>query len=153
MLKFEYERARDMVFKTKVGITFYIILIFIFATILFIASLVFLSDSIWAKWLCGSISLLLAAVFAFHLIPMITNTYYRFDDEGLFINAGRLKVTIPYANVISFSCGVKSMLMQPALSFKNRLEIKYKTKGGMTDIVHISPVNEEEFVKLLNSKI
>jgi len=142
-----------MVFKTRVGITFYITLIFILVMILFIASLVFLSDSIWAKWLCGSISLLLAAVFVFHLIPMITNTYYRLDDEGLFINAGRLKVTIPYTNVISFSGSVKSMLMQPALTFNNRLEIRYKTKGGMTDSVHLSPVNEDEFVKLLKSKI
>ena len=76
-----------MVFKTRVGITFYITLIFILVIILFIVSLVFLSDSIWAKWLCGSVSLLLAAVFVFHLIPMII--IVNFNQQRLIMGKAR----------------------------------------------------------------
>ena len=141
-----------MVYKTRVGITFYIMLIFIIASILFVGSLVFLSEFIWAKVLCGVISALLAVVVIFHMIPMITKTFYRLDDDYLFIKAGRLIVEIPYTNIIGLTCGINSMLMQPALAFNNRLEIKYKTKGGMTDIVHLSPVNEEDFVSMLERK-
>jgi len=112
-----------------------------------------ISDLLWVKILSGSICVLLAAVVQFHIFPMIKNTFYRLDDDSLFINTGRLNVEIPYTNIISLTCGVKSMLMQPALAFNNRLEIKYKTTGGMTDIVHLSPVNEDEFLSLLKSRI
>ena len=142
-----------MVYKTRVGVSFYIMLIIIVASILFLSSLVFLSDLLWVKVLNGIISVFLTAVLVFHIIPMITKTLYRFGDDCLFIKAGRLNVEIPYTNIISLTCGVKSMLMQPALTFINRLEIRYKTKGGMTDIVHISPVNEDAFVSLLESRI
>jgi len=142
-----------MIFKTRVGVTFYITLIFILAVMLFFISMLLISDLLWIKILSGSICVFLAAVVQFHIFPMIKNTFYRLDDDSLFINAGRLNVEIPYTNIISLTCGVKSMLMQPALVFNNRLEIKYKTNGGMTDIVHLSPVNEDEFVSLLKSRI
>jgi len=142
-----------MIFKTRVGVTFYIMLIFIIAVLLFLVSMMLISDLLWVKILSGSICVLLAAVVQFHIFPMIKNTFYRLDNENLFIKAGRLNVEIPYTNIIGITCGVKSMLMQPALAFINRLEIKYKTKGGMTDILHLSPVNEEEFVSLLKSRI
>ena len=141
-----------MVYKTRVGIAFYISLIFILITILFIGSLIFLSELVWAKVVCGLICALLAAVLVFHIIPMITNTFYRLDEDGLFIKTGRTNVVILYANIIDITCGVKSMLMQPALAFNNRLEIKYKTSGGMTDIVHLSPVGEDAFVSLIKNK-
>ena len=142
-----------MIFKTRVGVTFYIMLIFIIAVLLFLVSMMLISDLLWVKILSGSICVLLAAVVQFHIFPMIKNTFYRFDDDSLFIKTGRFNVEILYTDIVSFTCGVKSMLMQPTLTFNNRLEIKYKTKGGMTDIVHISPVNEDAFVNILKSRV
>jgi len=89
----------------------------------------------------------------FHIIPMRTNTFYKLDDECLFIKTGRIIIEIPYTSIVSLTCGVTSMIMEPALTFKNRIEIKYKTKGGITEIVHVSPLNEDEFIRILNSKI
>jgi len=142
-----------MVFKTRVGITFYIMLIFTFSAMVFLVSVVFLAEYIWIKVLFGVIGGILAAVIIFHMIPMITNTYYKLDDDKLLIKTGRKKIEIPYTSIISYKSGVKSMLMQPALSFNNRMEIKYKASGGITDILHISPVKRVEFEKLLESRI
>jgi len=142
-----------MIYRTRVGVSFYVMLIFIVVTILFLISMILMSDLIWVKILNGVICVPLAAVLVFHIIPMTKNTFYRFDDDCLYIKTGRLNIEIPYTDIISFTCGVKSMLMQPTLTFNNRLEIKYKTKGGMTDSVHISPVNEDAFVSVLKSKV
>jgi len=73
-------------------------------------------------------------------------------DDNLAIITGRNEIIIPYDKIIGISHGVKSMLMQPALSFI-RLEIKYITPQGNTDFVHISPVNESKFVNLLEDRI
>ena len=145
--------VNNTIYRTRVGVTFYVFMSIIVASILLLASLVFLSDIFLVKILNGIVFIFLVVILVFHMIPMVKNTFYRLDDDNLVINAGRASVEIPYTSIISFTCGVKSMLMQPALTFKNRLEIKYKTEGGMTDIVHLSPVNEDAFVALLKSKI
>ena len=142
-----------MIYRTRVGVSFYVMFIIIVVSMLFLIIMILLSELIWVKILNGVICIPLAAVLVFHIIPMTKNTFYRFDDDCLFIKTGRFNIMIPYTSIVSFTCGVKSMLMQPTLTFKNRLEIKYKTKGRMTDIVHISPVKEEEFVSILKSRV
>jgi len=141
-----------MVFKTRVGFTFYALLIFqIIMTIAFIILVIFMG-SVSSTWIVAVITTLSAGVFFFYFLLAIADTRYTVADEHLIIKTGWYELIIPYADIINVSGGVRSILMQPALSFI-RLEIKYKTPHGMTDIVHISPVDENEFLVQLKNKV
>jgi len=139
-----------MVYKSKIGLSLWVMVAILSVTIAALILLViFLELYSWAAWLCAIIAVGLAAVMIFHLLPRVKDTYYVISDIDLLIKTGRHEIRIPFSNIIDISRGVKSMDMQPALSFI-RVEIKYRTPGGMTDVVHVSPVNEDEFVNMLN---
>ena len=137
-----------MKFKSKIGTVFGIT--FIVFSVMTISSAVF--AFVLFSWLLAFIAVAFTLFLILFFIPVFRNTFYQITDDNLAIKTGRHEIIIPYANILSISRGVKSMLMQPALSFA-RLEIKYKTPQGNTDFVHISPVNESEFLTLLESRI
>jgi len=141
-----------MVFKTKVGITFYALLILlVIMTTALILFVIFLG-SVWFTWLVAVIAFMSTGTFFLYFLFAIADTRYTIADEHLFIKTGWYELVIQYTDIIQISSGVKSMLMQPALSF-TRLEIKYKTPNGMTDIVHISPIDENAFLIQLKNKV
>ena len=141
-----------MVFKTKIGVTFYILL---FMQVIMTITLIFLAlflGPVWSTWLVAVIAFMSTGTFFLYFLFAIADTRYTIADEHLFIKTGWYELVIPYTDIIQISSGVKSMLMQPALSF-TRLEIKYKTPNGMTDIVHISPIDENAFLIQLKNKV
>ena len=141
-----------MRYKSKVGISFWVMFVVVVVMTLALIALAVYVDSVWATWLNAVIAAGMAAsVFFFFALP-IKNTYYAITEADLFIKTGRYELRIPFGSITDISNGVKSMYMQPALSFI-RVEIKYTTPGGMKDFVHISPVNEKEFVALLKSRV
>jgi len=127
-----------MVFKTKIGITFYILLsLQIVMTVVLIIFVIFLG-SVWSTWLFAILAVLFAGVFFLYFILAISDTLYSIADDHLFIKTGWYELEIPFNNIVEIS---------------NGLEIKYKTPHGYVDSVRISPVNENEFIALLESKI
>jgi len=137
-----------MKFKTKIGTVFGVT--FILFCVMTISLVVF--AFILFSWLLAVVALAFTLFIVLFFIPALRNTYYQVTDDNLAIITGRNEIIIPYDKIIGISCGVKSMLMQPALSFI-RIEIKYKTPQGNTDFVHISPANESEFVNLLEGRV
>jgi len=146
------EKKNAMVFRSKLGTAYYImVLVGVLITgILIVAAI--LATTTWPTVLLAVLAGLLAVFLGYYLIPMYMNTYYELTEESLFIRSGWYKQTIPYTAMIGIKRDVKSLLQAPAISFI-RLEIRYKLQSGAVDIAHISPVNEEEFIRLLESKI
>jgi len=141
-----------MVFKTKIGITFYILLsLQIVMTIVLITFVIFLG-SVWYTWLFAILAVIFAGVFFLYFIIAISDTLYSIADDHLFIKTGWYELEIPFNSIVEVSSGVKNKRMKPSLSFA-RLKIMYKTPHGYVESVRISPVNENEFIALLESKI
>jgi len=137
-----------MIYKEKIGTTF--LASFFVWSALTVAFLV-LSIAMANIWLAVSTATFLLAYIYF--IPTLkTKTFYELDDDCLFIKSGKYELKIPYSNITEVS-QIKSMLMMPTTSSFNRLEIKYTNQKGKTDFVHISPINKNEFITLLESKI
>jgi len=137
----------EMIFKSKIGVTFLIsFILWVILTIgFFVLSFV---SNIWL--LIVSVSFL---PFVFYFISAIkTKAFYEITDDFLFIKSGKYEQKIPYSNITGFA-RIKSMLMVPTTSSFVRLEIKHKNLQGIGDFTHISPKNESEFASLLNSKI
>ena len=141
-----------MVCKSKIGILYWITLIFASVITIALAILAIYLKPVWSSWLVALIAAGFAASTVFYLIPRLKDTVYEISEFDLLVKTGRNELRIPFNSIVEISLGVKSMHMQPALSF-NRVEVKYKTLKGVTDIVHISPENESEFLGLLKSKV
>jgi len=141
-----------MVCKSKIGISYWITLTFVSVITIALAILAIYLESVWSSWLVALIAAGFAATAVFYLIPRLKDTVYEISESDLLVKTGRNDLRIPFSNIVEISLGVKSMYIQPALSF-NRVEVKYKTLKGITDIVHISPENESEFISLLRSRV
>jgi hypothetical protein len=137
-----------MVFKEKIGTTFMISIIFwSVLTVTFVALSIIMSN-VWLAIVAGALSLA-----CFYFIPTIkTKTVYEITDDYLFIKSGKHEQRIPYGNITDIS-RIKSALMVPTTSSFIRLEIKFKNQNGTSDFAHISPINEDAFVSLLESKM
>lgn len=140
-----------MTFKSRIGVVYYIVLAVCIAIIAGLIVLAFNVGYAWAAWLVGGIAVIFALLLIFYLIPGLKDTVYELKDDHLLIKSGRHKLQIPYSSIVSVSRGVKSIAQAPAVSFV-RLEIKYKLQTGAIGTAHISPVNESDFVNLLESK-
>jgi len=141
-----------MVFKSKVGVTFYIVLLLqVVMTVAFIVLAIVLGP-VWTTWIFAIAAVFCAAVFFLFCIPAVKDTAYTITDDYLLVKTGWYELELPYTDIIEITPNITSIIMEPALSFK-RVEIKYKTPRGMREIVHVSPVNEKEFVLLLESQV
>ena len=141
-----------MRYKTRVGVSFWVMFAIVGVMTVGLIILAVYVEPAWSTWLVAVIAAGMAASLFFFFALPIKNTYYEITEVDLLIKTGRHELRIPYGSITDISSGVKSMYMQPTLSFV-RVEIKYKTPRGMTDFVHISPVNEKEFVALLKSRV
>jgi len=142
----------SMVFKTKIGITFYILLsLQIVMTIVLITFVIFFG-SVWSTWLFAILAVVFAGVFFLYFILAISDTLYSIADDHLFIKTGWYELEIPFSSIVEVSSSVKSTQARSSSSFA-KLEIKYKTPHGYMESVRISPINEKEFVTLLKSKV
>lgn len=91
----------------------------------------------------GTIIFMLCFTFAGVSAWLWVNTYYEIREEDLYLRSGPIKKTIPLTSIYAV-IPTKSVLSSMATSSR-RLEIKY----GKYDFVHISPLNEEAFIKEL----
>jgi len=137
-----------MVFKSKIGVAFTIS--FIVWCILTVGLIVisFVMGNIWLAIVTG-----LFLLFFFYFIKLMrTKAFYELAESYLFIKSGRYEQKIAYSDIIGVS-RIKSMLMVPTTSSFMRLQIKHRNQSGMEDFVHLSLVNENEFISLLESKL
>jgi c-di-AMP phosphodiesterase-like protein len=137
-----------MIFKSKAGVTF---------TISFIVWCIFTVGLIVVSFVVGNVWLAIVAglflLFFFYFMKLMrTKTFYEFAESYLFIKSGRYEQKIAYSDIIGVS-RIKSMLMVPTTSSFMRLQIKHRNQSGMEDLVHLSPINENEFISLLESKL
>ena len=144
--------VRKIEYKPKAGVSFYILLVLqVLTTVTLVLLAIFMGSALFT-WIVAILAAFFTGIFFLYFFLALKDTRYIIADTYLFIKTGLYELELPFDRIVSISHGVRSMLMQPALSF-TRVEIKYKTLQGMTDIVHISPVNEDEFIKLLESKV
>jgi Na+/melibiose symporter-like transporter len=137
-----------LVFKEKIGTTF--IVSFVLWSILTLSFVVLsiVMQNVWLAIVAGVLSFA-----CFHFIPTIkTKTVYEITDDYLYIKSGKHELKIPYSSIMGVS-QIKSALMVSTTSSFVRLEIKYKNQNGSTDFTHISPVNKDEFINLLESRL
>lgn len=82
------------------------------------------------------------------ILWIYNSTFYILSEDFLILRCGPLKVKIPYENIdyIQFT---KDLISSIALSTD---KLKIKTKDKWFNIVYISPLNKEEFVKKLSKK-
>ena len=142
-----------MIFKSKVGISFSVVFVLwcvstivlaYFAIDLKVTSL-FIITAIWLT--------VLILFFVRTMIIIKTKTFFEIADSDLIITSGRHEIKIPYTKIVSVSQGVKSLQMEAFTTSFLRVEVKYENQNGISDRVHIAPHSENEFVKLLRSKI
>ena len=149
----QLNKGEKMKFKSKNGVSLYIMLVF--CALLMAGSIVpiFFLSQIWLIVTFALIAVFIALTLVVFLIPGLTDTYYEFADDHLLVKSGRFyKQEVPYSRITKVTREVKSLLQQPAGSFV-RVEIMYKLQSGASDVVHVSPVNEDEFVNLLEARI
>jgi uncharacterized membrane protein YdbT with pleckstrin-like domain len=84
------------------------------------------------------------------LLWIYFGTYYELRDEYLYCRSGPFFEKIPYDRIKSIR-PCRNMLSSMALSL-NRLEIRQHGRGYITGTTLISPVNPEEFMKLLKER-
>ena len=138
-----------MIFKCKVGISYYVTLVmWAIMTAGMVALAIFVYT--WSSWLVTALAVVFAAIFVY-LLLLLRGTCYEITDDNLLIKTGRHKLEIPISKILAVKQGVKSTLMQPTLSFQ-RIDIRYETPNGTTDIVQISPAKETEFISMLENK-
>ena len=137
-----------MIFKSKIGATFTIsFIVWCILTVGFII-LSFAMGNVWLYIIAG-----LFALFSFYFVKVMrTKTLYEFAESYLFIKSGQYEQKIAYSNITGVS-RIKNMLMVPTTSSFMRLQIKHKNQQGMEDFTHVSPLGENEFINLLESKL
>lgn len=84
------------------------------------------------------------------LLSLTLNTYYEFKDDYLYCRSGIFVERIKYKDIKSVKKS-KNMLSSMALS-RDRIEIK-TSDNIFTGLTYISPVNQDEFLEILNKKI
>lgn len=98
----------------------------------------------------GQTSSIIVAVFCAALLAgvlwMQFATYYRLDDDTLFIRCGPLHWTIPVASIVSVT-PTDDPSSGPALSLQ-RVRVEF-TKNGRRDEILISPEDREGFIAAL----
>ena len=97
-----------------------------------------------------TISSLIVALFLIVILAgviwMQVATYYRLDEETLFVRSGPLHWTIPLASISSATL-TDDPTAGPALSLQ-RIKIEF-TKNGSKDEILISPEDREGFIEAL----
>ena len=84
------------------------------------------------------------------IFPIWLNTSYRLTETSLVIKSGLFApIKIPYRKIISIT-KASSPLISLALS-ANCLKIKFR-RSKRANFVYISPVNQDEFIRQLNSR-
>jgi len=142
-----------MTFKPKIGATFFIAFVFWCVTTVLFVSLALAMRNDWI-FVCAVIWLIvLVLYFIPTMITITTKTFFEFTDDFLLLITGRHEQKIPYKDIISVSQGTKSMLMESFTTSFLRIEIKFKNQNETTELVDVSPMNEDEFIDLLNSYI
>ncbi len=91
----------------------------------------------------GTIIFILCFTFAGLSTWLWINTYYEIQEDNLYIRSGPIRQTIPLKSIHTVRPTV-SVLASAATSSR-RLEILY----GKYDFVHVSPLEEEEFLNQL----
>ena len=135
-----------MRFDSKIDWWFHIICILMVGLMIWLFIWSFIEKNL-ILGICGIIFLIINAAF---IIPIWINTHYTFTDKFLIVKCGLSKpLGIPYKSIISIQ-KTKSPLASMALSL-DRLEIKFR-KGRIADIVYISPINQDEFLRQLDSR-
>jgi len=139
-----------MEFSSKKGITFCVVFVLWCAMT---AALIVITIVAFNAILAIVSGLWVLALFLYFIPAITRKTMLEFKDDHLFIKSGKHEQKIPYSRITGVSRGVKSMLMETFTSSFKRVEIKFTSKSGATETTHISPKNESEFVRLLDSKI
>ena len=137
-----------MIFKAKIGTTF-------LATVVLwsLLSIMFVILSIsMSSILLAIIAGLFLLAYLYFVPTLKTKTIYEITDDFLLVKSGKYELKIPYDSIQGVS-HIKSMLMAPSTSSFVRIEVKYKNEKGATDFVHISPVERNDFIRLLESKV
>ena len=137
-----------MIFKSKTGTTFIItFIVWCILTVGFIL-LSIVMGNVWLAIVAG-----VFLPFFFYFIKLMrTKTFYELAESYLLIKSGQYEQKIAYSDITSVS-RIKSILMVSTTSSFMRLQIKYRNQQGMEDFVHVSPTSENDFVRLLESKI
>lgn len=97
------------------------------------------------------IGLLLAAPTVCLMVWIYFGTYYELRDDYLYCRSGPFVEKIPYERIKSVKPS-RNMLASMALSIQ-RIEIRQHGKGYITGTTYISPVNRDEFMAELISRV
>ena len=137
-----------MIFKSKMDLWWYAILLSMLACIIFSIYLFLFGKFIILNIIFGIFTF---APTGLIVIPMWLNTNYTLAETSLIIRYGLWRVEIPYKNIKSINES-RSLLTANALGLSmDKIEIKYYK--NYNDIVLISPQNKEEFIKIIKEKI
>jgi membrane protein YdbS with pleckstrin-like domain len=132
-----------MKFKSKIDWWFHLVVWVLFAVTVWTLVIAIQAGNVFTIVIVGVIFVVVDAVF---LLPIYLNTYYKLEDESLYIRCGFMRTRVPYGNIESV-LETRNPLSSMALSL-DRIWVGYK--GGE---VLISPRDKQEFIRLLKGRV
>lgn len=139
-------------FKSKIGVLglivhILVILIGAYSIYYGITEFVNTEDATVGKKLLSILFLAMGGIIFVYGITALFDTSYRFDEDGLFIKFGMMKNKYPYKFMMKYEKDHK-LFTYNCLSLDKRV-ITFRDGPNGNSQFHISPKNEEEFIKEL----